>query len=204
MKELLQLDVSQQKELYFNFLYNMVKMIRIVLCGDGATGKTTLTQAYLGKEVSLNTKMTIGIGIEAFRVQIPGDDLVHVVVYDLGGQEQFRQIRELFLTYANVIVLVFDRLRTKTFIDLEWWMSHINERLPGVPIILVENKIDAAQKITEDEIKAFMEKYPQIVGYVATSALQKINVDQLFTAAILIALGMEYDPSIVIKPIGRE
>ncbi|MEM2637102.1 MAG: Rab family GTPase [Candidatus Korarchaeota archaeon] len=173
--------------------------IRIIMAGEGGAGKTTLLKAYLNKLENSPTKMTIGVNIEGFTVDCEG--FPHIIVLDLGGQQQFMKIRELMMKHANVVILVFDRTYPHSFVMLDWWMEHIISNLGDVPVILVENKVDMPSRISEEEINKFIERYPSIVGFVKTSASTGVNVKELFSAAIKIGLGEEYKPGEIIHPI---
>ncbi|MEM2636940.1 MAG: Rab family GTPase [Candidatus Korarchaeota archaeon] len=179
--------------------------IRIILAGEGGVGKTTLLRAYLGKlktvteqSSEISTKMTIGVDVEGFIIEREG--AFPIVVVDLGGQQQFMEIRKMMMKYANVVVLVFDQTYPRSFAMLDWWMENIAANLGDVPVILVENKTDSPSRIPDEQVSEFIGRYPQIVGFVKTSAVLGSNVKELFTAAIKIGLGEEYVPGEVLEP----
>ena len=192
--------VSVQQLLKTVVCYILVKgPVRIILAGEGGVGKTTLVKAYLNKLENSSTHMTIGVNVEGFLVKTP--NIPPVIVIDLGGQKQFMEIRDMMMKYANVVILVFDRTYPRSFAMLDWWMEHIINNLGPVPVILVENKIDMPSRIMENQISELIERYPQIVGFVRTSATAGINVKELFTAAIMVAMGKEYAPQELIEPV---
>lgn len=165
----------------------MRDIVRIILCGDGGVGKTTLLNRFIYGRYSATTELTPGLNIEVVKIDL-GERRPIVVVYDLGGQEQFKCIREFFMVKADVVVLVYDRTFIKSFVDLEWWLEALKRKLGNIPIILVENKVDKPSVITYEMIQELTMKYPNIRAFIETSAYLNINVVKLFETAVEIAL----------------
>ena len=88
-----------------------------------------------------------------------------------------------FIKGASVVILAFDQSRPDTFDNLKkYWEPLILEVLGDqVPVILVGNKIDLAEIISEDLVHQYIQHSKlNIKGYVKTSALQKKGLDVLF------------------------
>ncbi len=151
--------------------------LKVVFIGDGAVGKTSLLRSYL----NLGLPLMMTIGVDFYRVKI--DEKIGLIIWDLGGQEHFRPFVKDFIKGASVVVLAFDQSRPDTFDNIKkYWEPLILEVLGDqVPVILVGNKIDLAEIISEDLVQQYIQHSKlNIKGYVKTSALQKKGLDVLF------------------------
>ena len=84
-------------------------LAKLVLAGDGGVGKTTLIHRYITNSFIDSTKLTIGAAFHTHEIQ-SGDHSVLVQIWDLGGQEQFKQmgIFDKYFKGATVTVVMFD------------------------------------------------------------------------------------------------
>jgi len=162
----------------------MGRIIRILVVGDGFVGKTSIIKAYLSKHPYTEERFTIGLDVEAFRVE--NNDKI-IVVIDIGGQKQFRAIAPLLINKVDVVFLVFDSTSPETLSNLKWWIGKIKSKLKGVPMLLIENKIDLKRAVTDDDVKKIMKKYKKIVGYMKVSAKKYTGIEEIFEKAIEIA-----------------
>ena len=79
-------------------------VLKIVLLGSGGVGKTTISKLLKGETIPIEHIPTIGAGIS--ELLISGE--VKLMVWDIAGQNRFRQIWEDFISGADIIFLVTD------------------------------------------------------------------------------------------------
>ncbi|MFW9995983.1 MAG: Rab family GTPase [Candidatus Odinarchaeota archaeon] len=160
--------------------------MKICLLGEGAVGKTSLRQRYLGEKFSSNYQMTIGADFAVKTVE--KEDLVYrFQVWDLAGQESFSSIRDLFYKGALGALIVFDMTRPETLPILEKWIDGFYKHNDKAPLILLGNKSDlksvSEHVVKDDEINGFikqLEKRGVNVPYFETSAVSGQNVEEAF------------------------
>ena len=147
---------------------------KICFAGEGGVGKTTIARKL--SAVSTGQEgMTIGIDFHV--VRIPMDDMVlDILVFDLGGQQQFRDILWDFFAGAECIVLTYDISRPSTATALEKWLEVLYPFKDM--IIIVGNKIDLPRRVNGTTIKALIRKYG-IKRHIETSALTGEGLDEL-------------------------
>ena len=159
----------------------MKLLAKVVLAGDGGVGKTTLIHRYITNSFIDSTKITIGAAFHTHEIETE-EHSVLVQIWDLGGQEQFKQMG-IFGKYfkgASVSVIMFDLTRLSTIESISEWadlaLSASNTR-----IILVGGKKDLAGGITFDKetFPELFEKY-DFVSYHETSSATGEGVLEVF------------------------
>ncbi|NHJ41383.1 MAG: GTP-binding protein [Asgard group archaeon] len=159
----------------------MKLLAKVVLAGEGGVGKTTLIHRYITNSFIDSTKLTIGAAFYTHEITID-EHTVLAQIWDLGGQEQFKQmgIFNKYLQGANVTVVMFDltRLNTLNFVP-EW--ADLALESSKTKLILVGGKKDLAQGISFDvnSLKDLFDKY-NFVSYHETSSATGEGVIDVF------------------------
>ena len=68
------------------------KIMKAVLIGDGAVGKTSIRRNYLGEDFTEGLIATIGVDLATKRVLFD-QDIVKFIIWDLAGQPTFEKVR---------------------------------------------------------------------------------------------------------------
>jgi len=130
-------------------------MIRLKICLLGATavGKTSLTRRFVEGVFSDRYLTTVGVRIDKRVLDIDGED-VHLVVWDLSGEDEFAQLQLRYLRGASGWIAVADGTRPDTLdraLDLH---SRAEAELGARPAVLLLNKADLADdwRISEDRV----------------------------------------------------
>ena len=174
--------------------------IKIVLLGDGAVGKTSIAKRYLRSGFSHEYKQTIGVDVYAKNsvLDIYGYKVdISWVIWDLAGQPKFREVRKDFYKGAKGAVLVFDISRRSTFNNVINWANEFMSNSGKYPVVLVGNKIDLRDKVSDPVTKEEGEKLAKSlskmfnfdVPYIESSALLDINIDDIFNSLGFLILG---------------
>jgi len=159
--------------------------LKIIVCGSGAVGKTSLIRRYIHDKFEFNYLMTVGMDPSNRLVEINNDLLVNLVIFDVAGQERFQMLRDIFFRKANGALLVFDLTRPETLDDLYEWKQQIDDRLgkDRIPNILIGNKSDLEDLIRIDYQTLEDNVLPDFksIKYLETSAYLDHNVRDVFT-----------------------
>ena len=158
-------------------------LAKVVLAGDGGVGKTTLIHRYITNSFIDSTKITIGAAFHTHEI-VTDEHSVSVQVWDLGGQEQFKQMG-IFGQYfkgTSVSVIMFDLTRLITIESITEW-ADLALGASNTKIILVGGKKDLAGGITfnKESFPELFEKY-DFVSYHETSSATGEGVDEVFQA----------------------
>lgn len=105
-----------------------------------------------------------------------------ILIWDLGGQQDYQQIHQLFLHETSLALIMFDPSRRESaYGDVEMWVRTFRQKSRGrdVPIILVGTKMDHDLGLIHmREIDALCKRL-EIDQYVSTSAQEGIGFDEL-------------------------
>ena len=170
--------------------------MKLILCGDGAVGKTALRERFLGRGFSSSYLQTIGADFASTEkiLDIDGQKKsVNYQVWDLAGQTEFATVRGTYYEGCFGSLMIFDITRPASFSNLPTWIEELwsNSGRGPVPIVLLGNKADLKDQfpehVREDAINAFVAEINQKIAgakfecvYLETSALTGKNVEKAF------------------------
>ncbi|KAI0372780.1 hypothetical protein BV20DRAFT_1119750 [Pilatotrama ljubarskyi] len=131
---------------------------KVVVCGDGACGKTSLLNVFTRGWFSTVYEPTV---FETYVHDLYVDDqLVELSLWDTAGQEEFDRLRSLSYAETHVIMLCFSVDNPTSLENVEakvgvlsfsllrcvltaaQWVPEILEYCPGVKLVLVALKCD--------------------------------------------------------------
>ena len=160
--------------------------LKIVLCGDGSVGKTSLRYRFMGYGFSEKYHMTIGTDFAIKELVIQDGEFagnrVMCQIWDLAGQPTFQNVRPLYYSGTHGILLIYDCTRPETFYNIENWAKEAIKYIGHpIPCVLIANKIDLrhhvdltvasvqgtelASKLTENYFNSIFK-----ISYIETSA----------------------------------
>ena len=142
-----------------------VAEVKVILVGEGASGKTSLTRCLREENFNQNEETTHGIRIKPWQLET-GDQSLRCNLWDFGGQEIMHATHQFFLSRRSLYVLVLDGRRDER---PEYWLRYIESFGGGSPVLVVLNKYDTNPGF--DLNRPFLKKkYPFIVDFFAHPA----------------------------------
>ncbi len=167
--------------------------IKIVICGEGGTGKSTLLSAKKSGKFVLSHKITIGIDFSVVPIECNYLKVseITLLVFDLGGQQRFQFIHDAYLRGTRGVILSYDLTRPSTFDQIPNWLKLIHNENETIPIVLVGSKKDLVQS---EDITAYTRRFTnlsrqnseckQIVAHLFISSKNYEGIDELFEILI--------------------
>ena len=152
--------------------------VKVILAGDGTVGKTSLLHRYVFNEFINEHNMTIGMDSHTKLTRVPGLGPVKIHTWDLAGQPQWSFVRESFYLGSHAMALVFDVNQPETIKHLPDWVSECRNKAPGIPVLVVANKIDLPRKVPTDKIDRWAREHQ--FAFIETSPKMDYNVDTMF------------------------
>eukprot|EP01129_Flabellula_baltica_P013070 TRINITY_DN600_c0_g1_i1.p1 TRINITY_DN600_c0_g1~~TRINITY_DN600_c0_g1_i1.p1 ORF type:complete len:256 (+),score=85.39 TRINITY_DN600_c0_g1_i1:29-796(+) len=171
--------------------------IKLVACGDGAVGKTSLLISYAQGTFPEGYVPTVFENY-AKTIEHEGEN-IYFHLWDTAGQEEYDRLRPLSYPGADVVLLCFSLVTDTTFESIqEKWYPEVDHYISEVPIILVGTKLDLREAelpdpstgefapVTKKEGNELAKEIGAL-AYIELSAKEGTNVDKLFKKAIQIA-----------------
>ncbi|MCP4761066.1 MAG: GTP-binding protein [archaeon] len=157
--------------------------VKILICGDGGVGKTSLLNRYVNDEFAEDSEMTKGVNFFSKKVKNSGKSFeCELVLWDLGGQEQFKFLLSQCIDGAAGALFLFDMTRFNSLDRIDEWMEQLSEH-GNIPIMLVGTKCDLTDLISDslDEYASqIVQNCAHCVGYIKTSAKTNYNIQDTF------------------------
>jgi small GTP-binding protein len=114
---------------------------KIVLAGEGATGKTSLLERVKFNKFNESYSLTVGGNVLFLELNI-NNEKARLMCWDSAGQTQFACIRQAFYRGLRGFIIVFDISWRGSFEAVKSWYYELKQTAPTVPFILVGNKVD--------------------------------------------------------------
>ncbi len=161
-----------------------VNVLKVMVAGDGGTGKTTLIHKYVSGSFMSDTAMTIGVQFHVKNCAFEGRP-VSLQLWDLGGQERFRFMLPSYTFGAKGAILLYDTTRMSSLDTLEEWVKICRSYNKDLPILFGGTKVDLVNDRSVS--KEYAQTHLQPLGlfdYLEVSAKTGENVEQVFESII--------------------
>ncbi len=118
---------------------------KLVICGDGGTGKTTFVKRHLTGEFEKKYLPTLGVEIHPM-IFCTSRGKILFQVWDTAGQEKLACLRDGYYIGAHCAIIMFDVCSRLTYKNVPKWYKEITRVCDKIPIVLVGNKVDVPDR----------------------------------------------------------
>lgn len=161
---------------------------KVVLCGEGFVGKSTIRERYLGISFRSSYLQTIGADYATKNQEYEPGKSLRLQIWDLAGQQKFSNIREAFYKGTDGAILIYDVSNPSTADKINDWINEILKVVQEpIPMILVGNKNDLRSEMEtlsmEEGFKLAQQlskDYNMNLQYIDTSAKTGENIEEIF------------------------
>ncbi|MHA1727433.1 MAG: Rab family GTPase [Promethearchaeota archaeon] len=153
---------------------------KVTLFGTANVGKTSLILRFIKDSYAQDLKKTIGTNF-LIKDVILEDANIRLLVWDIGGQAQFSNMRSIYFKGSNAALGVYDITSPESLLKIPGWVTSIKKSVGKIPMVLLGNKIDLAteqQRVDEKESLDLAKKLE--CEHMYTSALTGKNVEEAF------------------------
>lgn len=167
-----------------NFNQKIDYVLKIVLIGDAAVGKSQLLARFSRNEFTLDSKATIGVEFQT-RTLVIDNKTVKAQIWDTAGQERYRAVTSAYYRGAVGAMLVYDITKRQSFDHVARWLEELRSLADkNIVIILVGNKSDlgSLRAVPTDDAKEFAQR--ENLFFMETSALEATNVETAFVTVL--------------------
>lgn len=154
---------------------------KVVLLGDSGVGKTSIIDRYVNDRFKEKYQPTLGVDFLIKDTVVRSKSKVKLIIWDIGGELQWRNKLNLYLNGADGAIIVFDLTRVDTFKSLKFWHEKVTSIAGRIPYIFVGNKLDLekSRNVRLSQVTTFIKRksYPL---YLETSAKSGDKIEKLF------------------------
>lgn len=166
---------------------------KVVLVGDGGTGKTTYIHRILDGVFIKEYVATCGAEVYNIKFNTNHGFQLEFDVWDTAGQELKSMLRDAYYIGSDAAMIFFDVTSKITFVNVPNWLRSIQAVCFGeqqIPIVLCGNKVDCSnRKVKEQYIARSLKS--GIFMYTEISAKTNYNFELPFLALARKLTGIE-------------
>jgi small GTP-binding protein len=120
-------------------------LAKVIVVGDPAVGKTSLSSVLSNNVFPIEYNMTIGVDFFVIREKTENKKW-KLHLWDTAGQESFKSITKSYYRECAICLLVFDLTNSGSFDNLASWRREVAELNKDVFFVLVGNKSDLERR----------------------------------------------------------
>jgi GTP-binding nuclear protein Ran len=150
---------------------------KLVLVGDGGTGKTTFVKRHLSGEFEKKYIATVGVEVHPL-VFNTNYGSICFNVWDTAGQERFGGLRDGYYVQGQCGIIMFDVTSRITYKNVPNWHRDLTRVCENIPIVLCGNKVDIKERKVKAKSITFHRK--KNLQYYDISAKSNYNFEKPF------------------------
>jgi len=150
---------------------------KLILVGDGGTGKTTFVKRHLTGEFEKKYVATMGVEVHPLNFHTNYGQIVFNV-WDTAGQEKFGGLRDGYYIQGKCAIIMFDVTSRVTYKNVANWHRDLVRVCESIPIVLCGNKVDIKDRKVKIKQITFHRK--KNLQYYDISAKSNYNFEKPF------------------------
>jgi len=168
-------------------------LLKVLLVGDSDVGKQEILAGLEDGAVEAPYASSTGAAFKTTTILIDGKR-VKLQLWDTSGQGRFCTIIRSYSRGAQGILLVYDITNKWSFEGMDRWVKEVEEHAPGIPKVLVGNRLHLAfnRQVEQEDAERYAERHH--MGFYEVSPLVNFNITESFQELCRMALrrnGME-------------
>ncbi|KAG8043281.1 hypothetical protein GUJ93_ZPchr0217g6464 [Zizania palustris] len=146
---------------------------KLVIVGDGGTGKTTFVKRHLTGEFEKKYEPTIGVEVHPLDFTT-NCGKIRFYCWDTAGQEKFGGLRDGYYIHGQCAIIMFDVTSRLTYKNVPTWHRDLCRVCENIPIVLCGNKVDVKNRQVKAKQVTFHRK--KNLQYYEISAKSNYNL----------------------------
>lgn len=145
---------------------------KLILLGDGRSGKTSFANRLLGKDLPKEADRTQGVDIVIGEYGFPlvnGKDF-KINIWDFAGQDKYKTLHQLFYTESSLYLMVAESGNMTT--DYDDWFQTAALFGEGSPLVLILNEFKTGIGMGSFDSNYWKKQFPGLLKEVFTVNLE--------------------------------
>lgn len=163
---------------------------KLIIVGDGGTGKTTFVKRHLTGEFEKRYEPTIGVEVHPLDFYT-NCGRIRFYCWDTAGQEKFGGLRDGYYIHGQCAIIMFDVTSRLTYKNVPTWHRDLCRVCENIPIVLCGNKVDVKNRQVKAKQVTFHRK--KNLQYYEISAKSNYNFEKPF---LYLARKLAGDPNL--------
>ncbi|XP_013792080.1 ras-related protein Rab-40C-like [Limulus polyphemus] len=168
-------------------------LLKFLLVGDSDVGKQEILSGLEDGSLDSPFAGASDVAYKTTTILLDGKR-IKLQLWDTSGQGRFSTIIRSYSRGAQGIILVYDITNKWSFDGIDRWLLEVEEHAPGVPKILIGNRLHLAFKRQVNELTAETYAFKNNMVFFEVSPLCNYNIRESFVELSRMALqrnGME-------------
>jgi len=154
-----------------------IPTFKLVLVGDGGTGKTTFVKRHMTGEFEKKYIATLGVEVHPLGFSTNLGKIIFDV-WDTAGQEKFGGLRDGYYINGQCGIIMFDVTSRITYKNVPNWHRDLERVCENIPLVLCGNKVDVKERKVKTGAVTFHRK--KNLQYYDISAKSNYNFEKPF------------------------
>jgi len=150
---------------------------KLVLVGDGGTGKTTFVKRHISGEFEVKYVPTLGVEVHRIPFYTSYGPIVFNV-WDTAGMEKFGGLRDGYYISGQAAIIFFDVTSRLSYKNVPNWHKDLVRVCERIPIVICGNKVDVKDRQVKAKNITFHRK--KNLQYYEISAKSNYNFEKPF------------------------
>lgn len=152
------------------------RTFKVIFVGDSCVGKSSFILRLTKNVFASRMSSTLGVDFQMFMTAVDNKP-VALQLWDTAGQERFRSITKSYFRKADGVVLMYDVTSECTFLNIRQWLgAALDSITPGVPLLLLGNKIDLRASFLAADRKCVNREQGQQMAEVSGHSLHSAHI----------------------------
>ena len=131
------------------------QICKVVILGAAGVGKTSILNKYMYDNFPREYEVTVGIDFFTKKVQFENSTIA-LQMWDTAGQEKYQSLIPSYIRDTSVSIIVYSVDEPKSFSVAKQWIDRVKQQNGEDSVfLLVGNKIDLEDKVSQDDVKKY-------------------------------------------------